>query len=220
METPTMLTSGRMFLMAVVLMASCAAASAQEGEPGAGKLEIGGFPGGGLWLGGGNKSTEVNFNTYAFGGDATWYVNPKAAIEAEGSFGLGISQNVDYQNRIVYRTQMPHTLQTGGNLVIFPAGSARRVAGYVTGGAGTLTLFSRTAASRVFGLTHSESFMTTNLGGGAKIFRRGDARNWGFRFDYRFVMVNSKSDAVAFFAQSKRRMGHRFYIGMLYTAKR
>jgi hypothetical protein len=83
-----------------------------------------------------------------------------------------------------------------------------------------LTLFSRTAPARVFGLTQSESFITTNVGGGAKIFRNGDARNWGFRFDYRLVMVNSKSDAVPFFAQSKRRVGHRFYVGMLYTAIR
>jgi hypothetical protein len=72
----------------------------------------------------------------------------------------------------------------------------------------------------VFGLTSNESFLTTNVGGGAKVFRRGDARNWGFRFDYRLVMINSKSDAVAFFAQNKQRIGHRFYIGMLYTARR
>ncbi len=214
------MTSGKAFFAAVALMATCAVASAQEGGPGAGKLEIGGFPGGGLWLGGGNDNTEVNFNTYAFGGDVSYYVHPKVALEGESSFGLGISQNVNYKNQIVYRTQMPHTLTTGGNLVIFPAGSEKHVAGYVTGGAGTLTLFSRLAASRIFGLTSNESFLTTNVGGGLKVFRRGDARNWGFRFDYRYVMVNSKSGAVPFFAQLKHRNGHRFYIGMLYTARR
>jgi hypothetical protein len=31
--------------------------------------------------------------------------------------------------------------------------------------------------------------------------------------------VNKKSGAVPFFAQSKQRMGHRIYIGMLYTLK-
>jgi hypothetical protein len=215
-----MMTSSRAIAIAIVLVARCAVASAQDAPAGAGKLEIGGFPGGGLWLGGGNDSTEVNFNTYAFGGDATWYFTPKVAVEGEGNFGLGISQNVTYQNKIVYRTQMPHTLGTGGNIVFFPAGSAKHLAGYVTGGAGTLTLFSRTAASRVFGLTQSESFVSSNVGGGVKIFRRGDARNWGFRIDYRVVVVNSKSSAVAFFAQSKQRIGQRFYIGMLYTAKR
>jgi hypothetical protein len=212
------MTSGKVFLVALVLVARCAVASAQEG-PGAGKLEIGGFPGGGLWLAGGNKNTEVNFNNYDFGGGATWYVTPRAAIEGEAAFGLGISQDVYYHNQIVSRIQMPHTLGTSGNIVIFPAGSAKHVAGYLTGGAGALTLFSRTAAARVFGLTANESFLTTNVGGGAKIFRRGDARNWGFRIDYRFVMVNSKSSGVPFFAQSKRRRGHRFYIGLLYSVR-
>ena len=179
-----------------------------------------GFPGGGLWLAGGDDNTEVDFNNYDFGGGATWYLSPMMAIEAEAAFGLGISQNVNYQNRNVYRIQMPHTLSTSGNIVVFPGGSARRVAGYVTGGVGTLTLYSRTASALVFGLTERQSFFTTNVGGGVKIFRRGDAQNWGFRIDYRVLMVNSNSDAVKLFAQSKRRMGHRFYIGMLYTLRR
>jgi hypothetical protein len=212
--------TGRVFLL-VALMASGTVVSAQEtGDFGAGKLEVGGFPGGGLWFVGGDDNTEVDFNNYDFGGGATWYFSPVVAIEAEAAFGLGISQNVNYRNREVHRIQMPHTLSTGGNIVIFPGGSARRVAGYVTGGVGTLTLFSRTAAALVFGLTERESFFTTNVGGGVKIFRRGDAANWGFRIDYRVLMVNSNSDAVALFAQSKRRMGHRFYIGMLYTLRR
>ncbi len=213
--------TGKVLLMLVALLASHAVVSAQEpGAPGAGTLEVGGFPGGGLWLVGGDDNTEVDFNNYDFGGGATWYLSPVMAVEAEAAFGLGISQNVNYRNREVHRIQMPHTLSTGGNVVIFPAGSARRVAGYVTGGVGTLTLYSRTASALVFGLTERESFFTTNVGGGVKIFRRGDAANWGFRIDYRVLMVNSNSDAAALFARSKRRMGHRFYIGMLYTLRR
>jgi len=213
--------TGKVFLMLVALVASGAVASAQESGPlGAGQLEIGGFPGGGLWLVGGDDNTEVDFNNYDFGGGATWYLGPKVALEVEAAFGLGISQNVNYKSQEVHRIQMPHTLTTGGNIVFFPAGSARRLAGYVTGGVGSLTLYSRTASALVFGLTEQESFFTTNVGGGVKIFRRGDAANWGFRIDYRVLMVNSNSDAVALFAQSKRRTGHRFYIGMLYTLRR
>jgi hypothetical protein len=213
--------TGKVFFILVALVGSCAVASAQElGEPGAGKLEIGGFPGGGLWLVGGDDNTEVDFNNYDFGGGATWYLSPIAAIEGEAAFGLGISQNVHYENRTVYRIQMPHTLTTSGNVVIFPGGSARPVAGYLTAGVGTLTMFSRTAANMVFGLEKAESFLSTNVGGGVKIFRRGDARNWGFRIDYRILMVNNDTDAVPLFAQIKRRMGHRFYIGMLYTVRR
>lgn len=214
-------TTFKVILTAAVLLAASAVTSAQDvGSPGAGTLEVGGFPGGGLWLGGGDNNTEVSFNNYNFGGDATWYVNPKTAFEAEAAFGLGLSQNVNYRNKIVYRVQMPHTLGTNGNIVFFPGGSARRLAGYVTGGAGMLTLFSRTAASRFFGLTQNESFVATNVGAGVKIFRRDDSRNWGFRIDYRLMMVNKKSNGVPLFAQSKRRTGQRFYIGMLYTLKR
>jgi hypothetical protein len=207
-------------LTVAILVAGSATVSAQETDSGAGTFEVGGFPGGGLWLAGGDDKTEVNFNNYDFGGGASWYLNPKTAIEAEAAFGLGLSQNVNYQDKIVYRVQMPHTLGTSGNITIFPGGTAGRVAGYVTGGAGMLTLYSRTAASRLFGLTQNESFVTTNVGGGVKIFRREDSRNWGFRIDYRVVMVNKKSNAVALFAHSKRRTGHRFYIGMLYTVRR
>ena len=215
------MTGRKVFLILVALAASCALASAQEtGGPGAGKLEIGGFPGGGLWLVGGDDNTEVNFNNFNFGGGATWYLTPMAAIEGEAAFGLGISQNVNYNHRIEHRIQMPHTLSTSGNIVIFPAGSAKQVAGYLTGGVGMLQLLSRTAPAMVFGLTNAESFFTTNIGGGMKIFRGGDGRNWGFRIDYRILMVNSSSDAVELFAHSKRRMGHRFYVGMLHTLRR
>jgi len=211
----------KVVLAIAILMAGNGMARAQEvGSAGAGKLEVGGFPGGGLWLGGGDDNTEVDFNNYNFGGGATWYLNEKAALEAEAAFGLGISQDVNYRNKIVYRVQMPHTLGTNGNVVFFPGGSSRRLAGYVTGGVGMLTLYSRTAASRLFGLTDNESFLATNLGGGVKIFRRDEYRNWGFRIDYRLMMVNKKSGAVPLFAQSKSRTGHRFYIGMLYTLKR
>jgi len=213
--------TGKVFLIVAALVASSAVASAQEpGDIGAGKLEVGGFPGSGMWWVGGDDNTEVDFNTYDFGGGVTWHMNPKVAIEGEAAFGLGISQNVNYQNAEVTRIQMPHTLTTGGNLVFFPGGSKRRLAGYVTGGVGSLSIYSRTATTLVFELPDKQTFFTTNIGGGVKIFRNGDARNWGFRVDYRIHFVNSNSDAAEFFAQSKSRTGHRFYIGMLYTLKR
>ena len=204
--------------MALVLVAGCAVASAQEG-PGAGKLEVGGWPGGGVILVGGDDNTEVNFNNYGYGGGASFYVNPKVAVEVEASYGLGMAQGVNYHKKEVFHVQVPNTLGTSGNLVFFPGGSARQVAGYVTGGVGLFTLFSRNSTKQ-FGITAAESFVFENVGGGIKIFRGGDARNWGYRIDYRLLMVNKKSGAVPFFAQSKQRMGHRIYIGMLYTMKR
>jgi len=214
-------TTCKVILTVGLLLAGSALASAQEtAQPGAGKFEVGGFPGGGLWLTGGDDRTEVDFNTYDFGGYASWYLHPMFAVEGEADFGLGLSQNVNYQNKIVYRVQMPHTFGMSGDVLFFPAGSARRVAGYVAGGVGTLTLFSRTAASRLFGLVEDENFFATNVGGGIKIFRRNNHVNWGFRIDYRMLMINENSDAVPLFAQSKGRIGHRFYIGLLYTLSR
>ena len=211
----------KVILAVGILLAGSALASAQEtGPPGAGKIEVGGFPGGGLWLTGGDDNTEVDFNAYDFGGYASWYLHPMFAIEGEADFGLGLSQNISYQNATVYRVQMPHTLQISGDAVFFPMGTVRRVAPYVAGGVGAMTLYSRTAASRLFGLTDDENFMATNVGGGIKIFRRGDHINWGFRIDYRILMINEDSDAVPLFAQSKGRTGHRFYIGLLYSLSR
>jgi len=213
------MTGGKTLLIAAVLVAGCAVASAQE-QVGAGTLEVGGFPAGGLYLVGGDDNLEMNFNDYVYGGGVTWYVNPLVAVEAEGLGGIGIAQDVILRNRELSHNFVPNMLGVSGNIVVFPAGSRRQVAPYVTGGVGTLTLLSRGTKTRNFALDEAETFFSTNVGGGLKIFRGGDARNWGWRGDYRLVMVNSKSDAVPFFAQSKRRMGHRIELGMFYTLKR
>ena len=47
------------FLTALVLIAGCSIASAQEATIGAGKLEIGGFPGGGTFFVGGNDNNRT-----------------------------------------------------------------------------------------------------------------------------------------------------------------
>jgi hypothetical protein len=97
--------------------------------------------------------------------------------------------------------------------VFFPGGaSGKRFPIYVTGGVGAVALHSRTPTGQ-FGYDPNtigfETFMAENVGGGLKIFRGGDAPEWGFRIDYRYVIVNSNSDAPAFFAKAKNRAGHR-----------
>ncbi len=202
-------------LVVLVLLAGCAMVSAQE-VPGAGKLEFGGWPGGGIYLTGGDDNLEVNFNNWAYGGGVTYYVSPMGGIEGEGSYGLGLAQGVNYKNKEVFHVQVPNTLQLSGNVVIFPGGATnRRLVPYVTGGVGMLNLISRNSTKQ-FGITEGETFTAENFGAGVKIFRGGDAKNWGFRGDYRFIMVNKKDSAVPFFAQSKSRKGHRIYIGMIY----
>ena len=219
-----MVRGSKAVLTALILIAGCSIASAQEATIGAGKIEIGGFPGGGTFFTGGNDNTEVNFNVYTAGGDITYYVNPKVAVEAEMTGSVGWAQDVFYKNAKVIHVQMPGVWSQMGNVLVFPGGTkGKRVPFYVTGGAGMLQLQSR-VPTKQFGYDVAtvgwQSFMTENIGAGIKIFRASDAPNWGFRIDYRMLFINSKSGAPAFFAQSKSRMGSRVYVGMLYTWKR
>lgn len=208
------------FLAVLVLLCGGSVASAQESDAGAGKLEFGFIPGGGTVFVGGDDNLEVNFNTYDAGAWVAFHLNRLLAVEGEGSFGIGLAQDIFYKNRIVKHVQTPGTMNVGGNVVVFPNGSDQLFAGYVTGGAGLLNLRSR-KSTRQFGLDEHENFLATNFGGGLKIVRGGTGlANWGARIDYRVVVVGSKDDAVAFFAKSKTRIGHRFYVGFLWTLTR
>ena len=206
-------------MVVLVLLAGCAVASAQD--VGAGKFELSGWPVGGLYLKGGDDNTEVNFNDYSYGGGATFYLNPTVGVEVEASYGLGLAQGVVYKNKDVHHVEVPNTLQTSGNIVLFLGGATKnkQFVPYVTGGAGVMTLISRGSTAQ-FGINSAEYHTAENVGAGAKVFRGGEAHNWGVRGDWRFIFVNSKSSAVPFFAQSKQRWGYRMYIGLLYTVKR
>jgi len=194
----------------LLLLSVCA--SAQEAV-GAGKVEMSGFPGGGLFFVGGDDNLEVDFNVYTFGGSATYHLNRLMGIEGELGVGLGLGQDITYQNRVVRHVQVPTTWTYGANVVVYPGGNDRRLAGYVTGGAGGLTLQSR-PSTRQFGLTAAESFFAGNLGGGVKIYQRD---HWGYRIDYRILVVGSRETAVPFFAKTETRLGHRIYVGLLYS---
>jgi hypothetical protein len=113
---------------------------------------------------------------------------------------------------------------SGPGVLIQHAGTTgNRVPFYITGGAGALSLQSR-VPTKQFGYDVDtvgwQTFTAENIGVGVKIFRAADAPNWGFRADYRYLIVQSKSGAPQFFAQSKSRGAHRVYVGMLYTWKR
>jgi hypothetical protein len=219
-----MVRGSKGFLTALILFVGCSIASAQEATIGAGKIELGGFPGGGTFFTGGDDNTEVNFNVYTAGGDFTYYFNPKMAVELEMTGSVGWAQDVYYHNAKVIHVQMPGVWSQFGNILFFPGGTTgKRVPFYITGGAGLLELQSR-VPTKQFGYDVDtvgwQSFMSENIGGGIKIFRAADAPNWGFRVDYRLLFVNENSSAPAFFAHSKMRTGHRVYVGMLYTWKR
>jgi len=56
-----------LWIAALLLFGSVPMAWAQDGPPGAGKLEIGGFPIGGSFLVGEDYDRQVNFNVYSAG---------------------------------------------------------------------------------------------------------------------------------------------------------
>ena len=83
----------------LILLAGCSAASAQDATIGAGKVEIGGFPGGGTFFVGGDDAKEVNFNVYTAGGGLTYYLNNAVAVEGEFTGSVGWAQDVHVQQR-------------------------------------------------------------------------------------------------------------------------
>jgi len=219
-----MIRGSRAFLAAVILLAGCSIASAQDATIGAGKVEIGGFPGGGTFFIGGDDNKEVNFNVYTAGGGMTYYFTDMVALEGEFTGSVGWAQDVFFNNTKIIHNQMPTVWSYAGNIVFFPGGTTgKQMPFYVTGGIGS-TLLSPRVPTKVFGYdvdqVGTQSFITENIGGGIKLFRGSDAPNWGFRVDYRYLIVNENNDAPQFFAQSKGRGGHRIYVGMLYTWKR
>jgi hypothetical protein len=206
----------------LLLCASVSAASAQEQKLGAGRVEVGGFPMGGAAFVGGDDDTEVNINTYSIGANLTYYVNRRTAIEGELGIGLGLAQDVLYRKRPVPHVQVPNVWDYFGNVLFFPVGATgRHLPYYVTAGVGAVALQSR-QPTKPFGydsdILRFQTFTAENIGGGVKIFRV-DPPDWGFRIDYRYLIVNANSDAPIFFAKATRRTGHRLTFGVLYTWK-
>lgn len=219
-----MIRGSRCFLAAVILMTGYSAASAQDATIGAGKLEIGGFPGGGTFFVGGDDNKEVNFNVYTAGGGLTYYFSPMVAVEGEFTGSVGWAQDVYFNNTKIIHNQMPTVWSYSGNIVFFPGGTTgKQMPFYVTGGIGAIALSPR-VPTKVFGYdvdsTGTQTFVAENIGGGIKLFRGADAPNWGFRVDYRYLFINENSSAPQFFAQSKSRGAHRIYVGMLWTWRR
>ena len=120
------------------------------------------------------------------------------------SGAIGLSQTMQVGTFTVDE-KSPHLLNYSGNLVVSaPTGTS--VVPYVTGGVGGLTLFER----RALVVDDAETFLTGNVGGGVNWY----AGRWGLRGDYRFIAVQSKDEAPAFFGQETR-YGHRVYGGVL-----
>jgi len=212
-----------LFPATLILLIACSTVFGQEVTNRPISLEVGGYPGGGTWLVGGDGNAEAGFNVYTIGFYGDWYATQKVALEGEYTFGFGMSQDLTFQNDLLPGQQVPWTGDLGGRVLYFPHSTTARLPFYVGGGVGMLTLISRRQTKNLGydpDVTSSEHFMATNIGGGVKFPRGAQAPNWSFRIDYRLVFINSNSDAPAFFAKSKSRKAHRIQFGMQYAFRR
>ena len=187
-------------------------AYAQEGGAGAGRVEIGAFPGGGMFFTQSAQGNEPDFGNYALGGSVTLNLNRWIGIEGEGGGSVGLHQTFNVAGNTFTETRTPSMYSYNGNVVAHPAGSNRAIVPYATAGLGGLTMSPKGGVENL-GITKYETFLAGNVGGGLKWF---STRHVGVRGDYRFFMVKSKDTAPVFFG-NENRYGHRVQAGLVFT---
>jgi outer membrane protein with beta-barrel domain len=187
-------------LVAGVGIVGSGRADAQETAPGPGRVEVSIIPAGGVFFTERTETSEPSFGNYDLGGAVAVNFNRYVGVEGEVSGALGISQSLPFAG-VTSDRKTPNILNYSGNVVV-AARNRSSVVPYVTGGIGALTVFE----TADLGVNDAETFLTGNVGGGVKWY----AGRWGLRGDYRFVGVQSKDDAPAFFGQETR-YGHRVY---------
>ena len=192
-------------LFAAAAVSGATAASAQDAATGPGTVVVTIIPGGATFFTEAKDNPQgPSFGNYSLGGSAAVHFNRVLAVEGEVSGAVGVSQSLRVGSADLDE-RTPHQLNYSANLVVSaPTGTS--VVPYVTGGVGGLTLFEQ----RSFAVNDAETFLTGNVGAGVNWY----AGRWGLRGDYRFVAVQSKDDAPAFFGQETR-YGHRVYGGVL-----
>lgn len=189
--------------------ASPALAQSRESEPGPGLVEVTIIPGGGTFFTESKDSSGPSFGNYDLGGSVAVNFNRYIGVEGEVGGSIGIPQTLDFGGATLSDTKPPHLLNYSGNAFVHAARGA--VVPYVTGGIGAQTLFERAT----LGITGSDTFLTGNVGGGVKWY----AGRWGLRGDYRFIAVQGKDDAPAFWGADTR-YGHRVYGGVILNVVR
>src|SRR5918995_6525591 len=192
-------------LLAVVATSGAADAVAQEAVPGPGTVVISIIPGGATFFTEAKDNPQgPSFGNYDLGAAVAVNVTRFIAFEGEVSGALGVSQTMQV-GTFTFDGRSPHLLDYSGSLIVSaPTGTS--VVPYAAGGVGALTLFERRALT----IDDSETFLTSNVGGGVNWY----AGRWGLRGDYRFIAVQSKDEAPAFFGQETR-YGHRVYGGVV-----
>jgi hypothetical protein len=197
------------FITVVALgTAGAAQAQSQESSAGPGRLEITIIPGGATFFTEGKDTQGPSFGNYDLGAGVGVNFNRYIGVEGEVSGLIGVSQSLDFAG-VTSDFKTPHFLNYSGNVVVSAGRSS--VVPYATAGIGGLSIFERAD----LGVADTNTFFTSNVGGGVKWY----AGRWGLRGDYRFIAVQSKDDAPAFFGQETR-YGHRVYGGVILNVVR
>ena len=196
-------------LFTVVGVLGASQVYAQESAAGPGPVVVTIIPGGATFFTEGKDTKGPSFGNYNLGAGVTVNFNRFVGVEGEVSGALGITQDLAFTNG-TSNLKTPNLLNYSGNLVV-SVPNRSSVVPYLTGGVGGQTLFER----RVLVVNDSTTFLTGNVGGGVSWY----AGRWGLRGDYRFIAVQSKDDAPAFFGRETR-YGHRVYAGVLLNVAR
>jgi outer membrane protein with beta-barrel domain len=186
--------------------------SAQELGMGAGRFEVGAFPGGGVFFTASEKGNGTDFGNYALGGSFTLNLNRWIGLEGEGGGAVGIRQDFTMGTTPFTGERTPNMWSYGGNVIVSPGGSNRPIVPFAAAGLGGLTMCPCGAGSKL-GITNYDTYLTANVGGGLKWF---STRHFGIRGDYRFFMVKSKDSAPLLF-ENQNRYAHRVQAGVVFT---
>jgi hypothetical protein len=182
---------------------------AQETTPGPGSVEVTVIPGGATFFTSGDRGPS--FRNYNLGGGLTYNINRLVGVEGEIGSSLGFAQDLR-SGGLTTNRKTPNTLTLTGNVVLsLPTHSS--FVPYVTSGVGGLTSFKQSS----LGIHRVDTFLTANVGGGLKWY--APSGTWGVRGDYRFMAIQSKDTAPAFFGQDTR-YGHRVYGALIINAVR
>ena len=190
---------------------SLGTAQAQEHSAGAGRVEIGVFPVGGLFFGH-YTGNAPNFGDYALGTALAVNVNRWIGVEGEIGGGVGIRQEMTHNGVLLSNQQSPSMVAYNGDLIVNVIGSDRAVSPYVAVGGGGLTLLTNANVTNL-GIVSNETYLTGNAGGGLKWFATPHV---GVRGDFRLFIVKNKDEAP-FFNTTWNQYGARVYGGILLT---
>src|SRR5262249_24309852 len=157
---------------------------AQELGPGAGRIEIGIFPVGGLFFGH-SSGRSPNFGDYALGVGLTVNVNKRFGFEGEIGGAVGIRQEMTHNGVLLSNQQSPSMVAYNGDLIVNVIGSDRTISPYIAVGGGGLTLLSNADVTNL-GIINNETYLTGNAGGGVKWFA---SPHVGVRGDFRLFIV-------------------------------